>query len=237
MGDNVYVVTVLTKDPNLTDARVVLSSESDDYSMDLRGLQFAAAPEPPSPLPSPATPFQRSAPIYIRLPKTDEVLAATAEPMTPDARTSACRTQFRYTDAYLSQLISQYQPTKQGHDLRRALAVRFNQGPADTAAVTATPHMAQACAVPYAFARTTQKAEADYPAVAREARVMGTATVRVDLDETGRVVQARVFRSSGNSSLDDEALNAATRSRYAPETFRCQGLAGSYLFVVDFRMR
>ncbi|MBC5809298.1 MAG: energy transducer TonB [Candidatus Eremiobacteraeota bacterium] len=90
------------------------------------------------------------------------------------------------------------------------------------------------CASPHQDAKTTQKAEADYPEMARQQGAVGTATVKVSLSATGGVNNVSIFKSAGNQSLDQEALKAARNSRYAPEVEDCQKTAGVYLFVVEF---
>ena len=91
-----------------------------------------------------------------------------------------------------------------------------------------------ACAAPHVDARTTQKAEADYPSMAQAQGATGTVSVRVSLSETGAVVGADVYKSSGFPALDREAVKAARNSRYAPEVEDCEKVAGRYLFVVEF---
>jgi protein TonB len=96
---------------------------------------------------------------------------------------------------------------------------------------TATP---RSCAQAHQDAATTQKAEADYPEIARQQGAVGSVTVKVNLTATGSVVSLNLYKSSGFGSLDQEALKAARNSRYSPEVEDCQKVAGQYLFVVDF---
>jgi len=105
--------------------------------------------------------------------------------------------------------------------------------PLATAAPIPTP-TPRSCAQPHQDAATTQKAEADYPEIARQQGAVGTVTVRVNLNATGSVAGLNVYKSSGIAVLDAEALKAARNSRYSPEIEDCQRVAGQYLFVVDF---
>jgi protein TonB len=90
------------------------------------------------------------------------------------------------------------------------------------------------CAAPHADARAIVKAEPDYPPLAQAQGAAGTASVRVSLSETGAVIGADIYKSTGNGALDREALKAARNSRYSPEIEDCRKVPGRYLFVVDF---
>jgi protein TonB len=109
----------------------------------------------------------------------------------------------------------------------------------ETAAPTAAPTplatpTRPACSSPHVDARTTQKAEADYPTLAQAQGAAGTATVKVALSATGSVTGTAIYKSSGYGALDQEALKAARNSRYSPEIEDCQKVPGQYLFVVEF---
>jgi TonB family protein len=60
------------------------------------------------------------------------------------------------------------------------------------------------------------------------------ADIQVDLSETGAVIDASVYVSTGNPRLDEAARLAALHTTYAPEIRDCKPQAGSYLFRVDF---
>lgn len=106
--------------------------------------------------------------------------------------------------------------------------------PAPTPAPTPTPKPTPACANPNVDATTVNAAEADYPDIAREQGVVGSAAVKVTLDATGHVVDVSINKSAGNPALDQSALKAARASTYSPEIVNCVKTAGSYLFRVDF---
>jgi periplasmic protein TonB len=57
-----------------------------------------------------------------------------------------------------------------------------------------------------------------YPAVARSARIEGTVILDATIDESGKVIDARVLRST--RALDDAAVEAVMRWRYAPARLR-----------------
>jgi TonB family protein len=62
----------------------------------------------------------------------------------------------------------------------------------------------------------THRVEADYPPLARAARISGGVVVEVIVDETGAVASARVI--SGHPLLKDAAVNAARQWQFSPTT-------------------
>jgi len=120
-----------------------------------------------------------------------------------------------------------------GHGDATAPPVVATAAPTLAPTPAATP-VRPSCAAPHVDARAIVKAEPDYPPLAQAQGAMGTASVRVSLSETGAVVGADIYKSTGNAALDREALKAARNSRYAPEVEDCQRVPGRYLFVVDF---
>lgn len=97
---------------------------------------------------------------------------------------------------------------------------------ANTAPVTA------GCPQPNRAAHTLNAVEPEQPQGAEG--ISGTAHIVVSLDAKGTVLGVTVGTSSGNSLLDNAALDAAKRSTYSPERRNCTDVAGSYTFRVDF---
>jgi TonB family protein len=66
-------------------------------------------------------------------------------------------------------------------------------------------------------------------------RISGTlvATVAVTLDAAGKVTDAKIYHSSGNSTLDDAAIDAAKRSTYSAGITNCAPSGGT--FAVQFQ--
>jgi TonB family protein len=91
-----------------------------------------------------------------------------------------------------------------------------------------------ACAQPYQLAHVVKAEQPVYPESAKFVHATGTALVRVDVLEDGSVAHTSLFRSSGNQALDVSAIKAATASSYAPALFRCNPIAGAYIFRVEF---
>ncbi|GAC1593056.1 MAG: hypothetical protein NVS3B28_22580 [Candidatus Velthaea sp.] len=90
------------------------------------------------------------------------------------------------------------------------------------------------CPQPFSPPRAILPSQPAYPTEARAARAVGTAIVRVDLDESSSIVNVLVTRSSGFAPLDRAARESALKSTYRTETFACRSIASSYAFVVTF---
>lgn len=100
---------------------------------------------------------------------------------------------------------------------------------------TPTPSPKPACSAPDIAAKTLAAQTPEKPDDAQAQGLVGTVKVKVDLDASGAVTGANVYESSGSMELDQAALQAARRSRYAPEERDCKNVSGSYLFTVDFQ--
>jgi len=97
----------------------------------------------------------------------------------------------------------------------------------------AVPVAARACPEPNRDATITKVQQPDYP---RSARGLGYVTVQIEVtvDASGNLDRVRVYKSSGNQAIDDAALQAASRSKYAPKVINCEAVTGDYLFRADF---
>jgi len=73
----------------------------------------------------------------------------------------------------------------------------------------------------------------DYPDIARQQGAVGTAWVDVGLDALGKPYSVKLWRSSGNATLDQSALRAARRSRYAFAINACSAVPSHYLLRVN----
>lgn len=86
------------------------------------------------------------------------------------------------------------------------------------------------CATPNRPAQTTYAAEPVQPQFSEG----GTSSVLVLLDPSDKIASARIEKSSGDRRLDNTALNAARRSEFQGQIFRCRHVMGAYLFTVQF---
>ena len=91
------------------------------------------------------------------------------------------------------------------------------------------------CPIRDSDARMTDAYPVQWPEVAAAEGINpAIATVLVDLDSRGSLVNARIANSSGNVLFDQEALLGARMSRYAPEVRNCNAFARSYYLEVAF---
>jgi len=104
--------------------------------------------------------------------------------------------------------------------------------PASPEAVPPTPR--PSCAKPHVDAQIVRAVEPEYPALAQQQGLIGTAQIEVTLAETGAIIDAHVYAGSGSRVLDDAALAAAKRSTYSSEIDDCKNVGGSYLFRAEF---
>lgn len=75
---------------------------------------------------------------------------------------------------------------------------------------------------------------AEIPPDVRAAKISGTAAIAVSLDAQGRVVDAKVAQSTGNTGLDSVATEMARAATYTPKTISCKAVASTYTFTVKF---
>lgn len=64
--------------------------------------------------------------------------------------------------------------------------------------------------------RVTKSAKPKYPANERNNKIEGVTVIRFLLDKDGSIESATIFSSSGNSALDEAALNAAYKWSFTP---------------------
>jgi TonB family protein len=93
---------------------------------------------------------------------------------------------------------------------------------------------AKSCPVASAPASVRLAEAAALPAIAAQTGVTGITTVRIALDDRGRVTDESVMGSSGNRWIDQAALRSAQLTRYSAEIRDCQRVAGAYEVIVDF---
>jgi len=63
-----------------------------------------------------------------------------------------------------------------------------------------------------------------YPELARQAGIEGQAVVQALVDTDGSIIDAKILKSSGNTSLDNEAVQAAMRATFTPAKQRDQAV-------------
>lgn len=75
-----------------------------------------------------------------------------------------------------------------------------------------------------------------YPAYARRAREQGVVMLRVRVDAAGGVEGVEIHKSSGSQRLDDAALAAVKRWRFAPARMGDRPVSGIALVPINFQL-
>ena len=90
---------------------------------------------------------------------------------------------------------------------------------------------APACAQPYATVSATRPAQAVTP---HQNSYDGPVVLTLAIDTDGSLLRFRVDKSSHLPWIDAAAVDAAERSRFAPQIYRCIPITGALLFSVRF---
>lgn len=85
-------------------------------------------------------------------------------------------------------------------------------------------------------AETQRVLQREYPDILRDAGIGGTVPLLVHIDEEGRVLEARVERSSGYEGLDRAALRVADAMRFRPALNRDRRVAVWIKMPIRFRV-
>jgi TonB family protein len=94
-----------------------------------------------------------------------------------------------------------------------------------------SPARAMVCDFP---AQVLTQAQPEIPDEIRGKVHEAQVAIRVDLDARGKLIRARIVRSSGFQALDLAALVAADKSTYTPARSHCKAVEGSFLFTVTY---
>ncbi|HEX3465849.1 MAG TPA: energy transducer TonB [Candidatus Elarobacter sp.] len=92
------------------------------------------------------------------------------------------------------------------------------------------------CAQRYAPATTLVASEPVTPPLAQQQRISGVVQVLVSIDVFGKPTRA-VIQSSPSVIFNAGSIDAALRSTFQPETFRCHSVPGDYIFSVYYNAR
>lgn len=163
----------------------------------------------PQPTPTPPPPKNTPAPVHIKLNVVKQV--------TNDTSTGPSETAYTPPPAGNQQGVPTAVPTV---------------APA-TAAPTEAPPSGPITATEANF---TYKATPDYPQIAQDQGIQGTAIVLVTIGVDGNLVSATIDRSSGNALLDQAALKAAHASRFHPYLVNGKPVEQQYTIVYEFTL-
>jgi len=210
------------------DLQVSLYSAFDEYRVRLPSVAFDIASD--RALTSASRRRFQSAPQFITLPKPAPLLLAIVPP-DPGLNEMDCSS-YLYSDAQRRRSNPNYRLPDALAEERAKLFDALGDHPA-TLATEVGPNPFP-CVAPFSDIRTSKPVEPEYPQSATRERATGTVQVKLDIDPTGSVVSAAIYKSSGNAALDRSALAAAKASTYSPARVRCERAGGLYLFRADF---
>ncbi|MEO0156386.1 MAG: energy transducer TonB [candidate division WOR-3 bacterium] len=95
--------------------------------------------------------------------------------------------------------------------------------------------------IPYAKVEVKPKPisipKPDYPELARKAGIEGKAIVEAIVDTDGSVMEAKIFKSSGNPMLDEAAIAAARRAKFTPAKQRDMFVRVRVNIPFDFKLQ
>jgi TonB family protein len=75
-----------------------------------------------------------------------------------------------------------------------------------------------------------------YPVVARRLRVEGDVTMRLSVDESGKVTAVELVKGLGKGGIDEAAMAAARTARFKPALRNGAPVASRFLLVIPFRL-
>jgi periplasmic protein TonB len=113
---------------------------------------------------------------------------------------------------------------------------------ATPATVAAADQQPQADATPvYApevvvDARFVHQVQPDYPDVAKEQNVQGTAVVFATVGPKGNVLSTHIDESTGNKLLDQAAMTAARQSSFEPPQINGKPATETYRLIYTFAL-
>jgi protein TonB len=184
-------------------------------------------PPPPTPTPPPSTPPPKNTPPPVKQSNPPPVPRLKVNVQQIHSSTKGGPSESQYNVKQGSQ-----EGVPQGNAPSGPPAEKAASAPPAPPAPTPTPK--PACANPNVEATTTNPVQPETPEMAREQGATGTVQVKVSLNPTGGVVGTSIYKSSGNASLDQAALQAAKQSSYASAVANCVKIGGDYIFRADF---
>ncbi len=175
-------------------------------------------PPTPTPKPTPTPPPQKTPPPQVK-PQTVQPKLKVHVPKTTNNNAVASTEQ-------------QYNVTKGSEN---GVPAGTSTGTPAPVPATPAPTPKPACANPNQEATATQVMSPEYPQSALDLGLGPVAVlVQVTIGPTGNLVDASVYKSSGNMAIDRAAVRAARQSQYAPKLVNCQPTTGTYIFHADF---
>jgi TonB family protein len=106
-------------------------------------------------------------------------------------------------------------------ELDRIQALLVRPAPTDASGKTPAP-------------RLMEQAKADYPAIARNSKIEGKVLVEVEVDERGRVIDAKAI--DGHNALRRSAVNAAKKSKFQAANDGTKAIKGKVVIEFNFKI-
>jgi TonB family protein len=232
-----YAVALRSRVRETSDLYLRLFSDQSEYGLDLKNVSFEPIQTESNATPSLLVASFIAPLFFVSLPRSDILLGLVAEQRGATApAANSCLAGLSYTDAYRRADDPNYQPTEAAKADLQELTRLFmaSVAPERAVDVPAKPAADANCPVRYRTPATVKVLQPEYPLAARAKRIGGTTMVKIQLDTDDSIVDARIYRSSGNTALDAEALKSARRSEYKAAIFRCHAMSGTYIFRADF---
>lgn len=102
-------------------------------------------------------------------------------------------------------------------------------------------HVTKLEVVPYYQVQIQPKAlkapPPEYPELALRAGIEGTCVIKGIIDTTGNVIDAQIFKSSGNTLLDDAAITSFLTYQFTPAYARDRPVAVWIRMPISFKIR
>lgn len=232
-----YAVALRSQTKKTSDVQLRLFSDQSEYGLDLKNVSFEPIRTESNAAPSLIAASFIAPLFFVSLPRSDILLGLVAEQRGATAPAAhSCLAGLSYTDAYRRADDPNYRPTEAAKADLKELTRLFTAGVAPERAVDvpAKPVADANCPVRYRTPAAVKVLQPEYPLAARAERIGGTTLVKIQLDTDDSIVDARIYRSSGNTALDAEALKSARRSEYKAAIFRCHAMSGTYIFRANF---
>jgi TonB family protein len=232
-----YAVVLRSQSGSTSDILLRLRSDVNDYEVNLPRVAFQlVTPDPDVDVRKlPGVPQYESQAVFVALPHSDSLLIVDAAESSAGNGPQQCIARHLHTPAYTK--LFEQPVFGAGYLARQATVVgRFQQGVAAAAATLASTSTAT-CPLRYRPLHGGDSATPVYPPAAAAQHASGTVRVEIDLAADGSVLDATLYQSSGNPFLDAAALDAAPNRAYLPEIFRCEPIAGTYLYRTVFHSK
>jgi TonB family protein len=220
-----YAAVIGSTQPGPVDATATLYTSSQSFSLVLTSVALVDRRN------SIGEPLFRTEPVFFKIATTEPIRGGDVSLSKGGERLECLK------GRYVQRVAGAYEApdaTRREHDIWKQYV---KENPTVLPTTLRPAEREPTCETEYRDATLVTPALPEYPEAARREGAVGTVEVLVALGPEGREAWHAVYRSSGNESLDRAGENAAARSTYAPEIFRCVPVSGGYIYRADFAGR